>query len=235
MLSFTFGGKNSFTDYGIIVSSRPSIASPKRRVSYIDIPGRNSSLRFDEGTYDDITIVLECTIKERNTLIDKIDDIKAWLYETGESDLIFSFNNNKKYRAQVVNSIDFKTVFRYVAGFPIIFNCKPFKYGTQNNLIEITQSKTELVNPGTIESEIIITVYGNGDIILKINGNVVNLVGMKDKAIINSEIEDCYDDEGNSLNEKMIGEFPRLKPGVNNIEWTGDVSKVEILPNWRWL
>ena len=58
---------------------------------------------------------------------------------------------------------------------------------------------------------------------------------MKEKIIINSEIQDCYDNEGNSLNEKMTGEFPRLKPGVNNIEWTGDVSKVEILPNWRWL
>lgn len=235
MLSFTFGGKNSFTDYGIIVSSRPSISSPKRRVSYIDIPGRNSSLRFDEGTYDDITIVLECTIKERNTLMDKIDDIKAWLFETGESDLILSFNNNKKYRAQVVNSIDFKTVFRYVAEFPIIFNCKPFKYGTENTLIEITQSKTELINNGTIESEPIISVYGNGDIILKINGNAINFIGIKDKVIINSEIEDCYDNEGNSLNGIMTGEFPRLKPEVNNIEWTGDVSKVEILPNWRWL
>lgn len=235
MLSFSFGGKNSFTDYGIIVSSRPSIASPKRRVSYIDIPGRNSSLRFDEGTYDDITIVLECTIKERNTLIDKIDDIKAWLFETGESDLIFSFNNNKKYRAQVVNSIDFKTVFRYLAEFPIIFNCKPFKYGTENTLIEITQSKTEVINSGTIESEPIITVYGIGDIILKINDDQINLIDMKEKIIINSEIQDCYNDEGNSLNEKMTGEFLKLKPGTNNIEWIGDVSKVEILPNWRWL
>lgn len=235
MLSFTFGGKNSFTDYGIIVSSRPSISSPKRRVSYIDIPGRNSSLRFDEGTYDDITIVLECTIKERNTLMDKIDDIKAWLFEIGESDLILSFNNEKKYRAQVVNSIDFKTVFRYVAEFPIIFNCKPFKYGSENKLIEIIQSKTEVISPGTIESEPIITVYCIGDIILKINDDQINLIGMKEKIIINSEIQDCYDDEGNSLNEKMTGEFPRLKPGANNIEWTGDVSKVEILPNWRWL
>lgn len=235
MLSFTFGGKNSFTDYGIIVSSRPSIASPKRRVSYIDIPGRNSSLRFDEGTYDDITIVLECTIKERNILMDKIDYIMAWLFETGESDLIFSFNNEKKYRAQVVNSIDFKTVFRYVAEFPIIFNCKPFKYGSENKLIEITQSKTEIISPGTIESEPIISVYCIGDITIKINDYQINLIDMKEKIIINSEIQDCYDNEGNSLNEKMTGEFPRLKPGVNNIEWTGDVSKVEILPNWRWL
>ncbi|PRR84519.1 distal tail protein Dit [Clostridium vincentii] len=235
MLSFTFGGKNSFTDYGIIVSSRPSIPSPKRRVSYINIPGRNSNLIFDEGTYDDITIVLECTSKDRNNLMDKMDNIKAWLFEAGESDLIFSFNPNKKYRAQVVNSIDFKTVFRCVLDFPIIFNCKPFKYLVENTLSTINQSATEVINSGNIESDPIISVYCLGDITLKINNEQIKLIDINGKVIINSEIQDCYDDEGNSLNEKMTGEFPKLKTGVNIIEWIGTVSKVEILPNWRWL
>ena len=51
MLSFTFGGKNSYADFGLVVSKRPSIPSPARRITTLDIPGRNSSLRFDENTY----------------------------------------------------------------------------------------------------------------------------------------------------------------------------------------
>ena len=90
MISFTFGGKNSYKDYGIIISKRPNLPSPKRRVSYIDIPGRDSSLVYDEETYENITIGVECKIKDGN-LIDKIDDIKAWLYTSGENDLVFSF------------------------------------------------------------------------------------------------------------------------------------------------
>ena len=64
ILSFNFGGENSYSDYGIIISKRPSIPSPKRRVSYVDIPGRDSNLKYDEGTFEDITIVVECTIKD---------------------------------------------------------------------------------------------------------------------------------------------------------------------------
>jgi phage-related protein len=56
MLSFEFGGKDSFNDYGIVIEKRPTISSPKRRVNYIDIPGKSSSVRHDENTYEDITI-----------------------------------------------------------------------------------------------------------------------------------------------------------------------------------
>ncbi|WP_333861422.1 hypothetical protein [Clostridium sp.] len=52
---------------------------------------------------------------------------------------------------------------------------------------------------------------------------------------MNSVIQDCYDDGGNNLNSKMTGEFLKLKSGENTIEWSGGVTKVELLPNWRWL
>ena len=37
------------------------------------------------------------------------------------------------------------------------------------------------------------------------------------------------------LNEKMEGDFPVLKPGDNLISWSGDVSRLVIVPNWRYL
>lgn len=234
MISFIFNGKDSFNDYGIIIAKRPSFPSPKRRVSYVNIPGRDSSLRYDEGTYEDITVVVECTIKGSNFL-ERLDNIKAWLFSAEESDLIFSFQDDKKYRAQVVNAIDFKQVFKYGSKFPIVFNCRPFKYSIENNLVVLSHSLHQVTNPGTIESEPIILVYGSGDIVLKINDDQMNLTGITEKIIINSEIQDCYYKDNKSQNEKVAGEFPRLKPGINIIEWIGNVSKVEILPNWRWL
>ena len=59
MLSFIFNGKDSYKDFGILIEKRPNVPSPKRRVSYISIPGRNSSLRYDEETYEDITLSVE--------------------------------------------------------------------------------------------------------------------------------------------------------------------------------
>ncbi|SHF29576.1 distal tail protein Dit [Caloramator proteoclasticus] len=234
MLSFNFAGKDSYLDYGILITSRPTIPSPKRRVSYIDIPGRDSSLRYDEGTYEDITIVAQCSITAEN-IIQKIDEITAWLLNSGESDLIFSFQNDKKYIAQVANSIEFKQVLRYSSKFIIIFNCRPFKYAVSNNVITITQNGTNLINPGTIYSLPKIYVYGSGDITLKINGNEIKINGLSNKIIVDCALYDCYDDDLNNLNSKVSGTFPVLKVGNNIIEWTGNVSKVEILPNWRWL
>ncbi|WP_196007906.1 distal tail protein Dit [Clostridium tyrobutyricum] len=235
MLSFNFAGKNSFDDFGILIAQRPNIPSPKRRVNMINIPGRNSNLRFDEKTYDDITLTVECSVKNRENIADKIDDIAVWLFEAGESDLIFSFQEDKKYIAQVVNSIDFKQVYKYFSEFPIIFNCRPFKYAVENNIVNIIETGTTINNPGTIESEPVISIYGSGDIVFKINGQQISLKGVSEKIIVDSVIQDCYDDAGNNLNGNMSGEFLKMKSSENIIEWSGNVTKVELLPNWRWL
>lgn len=235
MLSFNFGGKNSYGDFGILIAKRPDLPSSKRRVSTINIPGRDSNLRFDEKTYEDITLSVECSVKDNLNVADKIDDIKAWLFGAGESELIFSFQDDKKYIAQVVNAIDFKQVYRYFSQFPIIFNCRPFKYAVENNIVVVNISGTAVTNPGSLESEPVISIYGSGNIVFKINEGEINLQDITEKVIVNSVIQDCYDDEGNNLNGKMTGEFLKLKSGENIIEWSGSVTKAEIIPNWRWL
>lgn len=234
MLSFNFGGKNSFQDYGITISKRPSLPSPKRRVSYVDIPGRDSTLTYDESTFSDITIAVECSIKGKN-IAEKLDNIKAWLFGSGENDLVFSFQDDKKYKAQVVNAIDFKQVFKYTSVFPIIFNCRPFKYSVQNNIFTITQNGTSIINLGTLKSEPIISVYGSGKICLKVDKTTVNLNDITGEIILDSVIQDAYNDAGDNLNSKVNGEFITLKTGTNKFEWTGSVTKIEVVPNWRWL
>ncbi|MGI6678456.1 MAG: distal tail protein Dit [Dehalobacterium sp.] len=235
MLSFTFGGKNSYRDYGIVISKRPNLPSPKRRVHYMDIPGRHGRVQYDEKTYEDITIVVECGLKDTENLVERLDAIKAWLFNAGESDLVFSFGEDNKYVAQVVNAIDFTQVYKYTSSFPVIFNCQPFKYAVENEIINLNESDITINNPGSLESEPVIYVYGNGDILLNINKQIIELSGVDGKIILNSEIQDCYDDEMNNINSKMTGEFPLLKPGENTIIWTGNVTKLEVLPNWRWL
>ncbi len=239
MLNFTFGGKNSFDDYNILISQRPSLPSAKRRVNYIDIPGRDSSFRYDEGTYEDITITVECSIKDDN-VPGKLDEIKAWLFSAGESDLIFSFQSDKKYKAQVVNAIDFKQVYNITSSFVIIFNCRPFKYAVNSSSIAITSGGgITIVNEGTLTSKPIITVYCTGDGSFKINNREVLLSSVNVPSIIlDSELEEAYYIDGEILvnaNNMITGEFPLLDVGNNNITFSGGVTKLEITPNWRWL
>lgn len=239
MLSFKFDGKNSYTDFGIIISKRPTLPSPKRRVSYIDIPGRDSSLVYDERTYENITIGVECKIKDRN-LLEKIDDIKAWLLSAGESNLVFSFQEDKKYIGQVVNSIDFSQVVKVFSEFIIVFNCKPFKYAVDNIPITKTSGlETVIANPGTIVSKPIIRATCNGSGEFKINGKEVRVLDLDEQVVIlDSELEESYyyvDGKMVNANSNISGQFPILNIGSNTISFSGGISKLEITPNWRWL
>ncbi len=235
MLSFVFNGKDSFKDYGILVETRPHIFSPKRRVSYIDVPGRSSSLRRDEETYEDITIAVECSFKGDPYL--KSEQVKAWLLNAGESALIFSFQDDRKYLAQVVNSIDFAVVLKITSKFVIMFNCQPFQYAVDNEPITIT-SNMVLVNPGTVSSLPIIKVNGAGACNLMINGNSVSFSDVDGSVVLNSEIQETYKDTGTELINKnaiKTGDFPVFLPGENEVSFLGGTTSLEIIPNWRWL
>lgn len=234
MITFQFGGKISYYDFEITVVERPLIPLPAKRVQSVEIPGRNSTLHFDDGTYGDITIGVKCRVKDTNNLADRLDQIKSWLMNAGENDLIFDFQPNKKYIAQVVNQIDFKQVFKIFGEFIIIFNCRPFKYSVINQVTTLL-TPSSITNLGTIYSEPIIKVYCTGDGNLTIGTQVIILKGITGSIIIDSTIQDAYAVDGSNLNNKMTGDFPLLNVGANAISWTGGITKVEITPNWRWL
>ena len=55
-----------------------------------------------------------------------------------------------------------------------------------------------------------------------------------ERITINYEMPECYKGAA-SCNAQMSGDFPTLLPGQNAISWTGNVTKVVIQPNWRYL
>jgi len=99
----------------------------------------------------------------------------------------------------------------------------------------LTESNQMIHNPGSLASEPIISIYGEGDIELRINEKIVHLYDVENKVIINSEMMDCYSSDMMNLNRKMKGNFPLFEVGQNSVHWIGDIEKVEIVPNWRWL
>ena len=235
MLSFTFGGKDSFQNFGIYVASRPHIPSPERRVTYIDVPGMDSRLRRDEGTYGDITLSVECSFL--GDPASKISAVKGWLLGAGEADLVFSHIPGRKYLAQVVNSIDFEIVLKITSHFVILFNCQPFQYATENAPITVSESMT-LTNPGTIASLPIINVNGSGAGALMVSGNSVSFSDIDSSVTLDSTIQETYQDTGTALiskNSTKTGDYPVLMPGENTISFSGGITFLEITPNWRWL
>ncbi|CAG7839619.1 hypothetical protein CLOHAE12215_01032 [Clostridium haemolyticum] len=130
--------------------------------------------------------------------------------------------------------IDFKQVLKYTSRFPIIFNCKPFKYAVKDKIITVTKNNSTIYNEGTFQSEHVIKVYGSGDIKLKINDNEITVKKVDGYVTIDSVLKDCYKDD-ELKNGDMIGEFPILRVGENAVGFSGNVSKAEVRVNEVWI
>ena len=221
------------TQYGIHVQDQPSLTIPTERAVVTTIPGRPGSLTTLEGedVYDDLTLTATCFIRDPAL----IPSIAAWLKGSGM--VTFANRPGGFYYARISNQIAFEKILRGNpnCSFAVNFRCSPpFWYVSNPAEVTITTSSYVLVNPGSIYSEPIIHVYGSGDITLIVNDAFVELEDVENNITLNSVIQEAYQGE-TLLNEKMDGDFPVLKPGDNLFSWSGDVSRVVIEPNWRYL
>ena len=223
--SFIFKGVDS-SDY-LIVNVLPPIYKAAKDITIIEVPGRDGFLTEDLGSYKSITKSVECTIRD----LSQIDYICSWL--TGSGEVVFSNELTKKYKAVIINQIEFKRVFANYRSFIIQFECQPHKYSLDNSIITLIATGA-ILNSGSANSKPIIKVFGTGAITLTINSNVVSLTNIVDYVTIDSDLMDAYKDT-QLMNNYMSGEFPILISGNNTISWTGTVTKVEITLNLRWI
>ena len=214
-------------ELGLFMERCPEKISPKRRDDTFTVPGRHGNLTTTDGAFDTYIRSAEFIVKDEK----RIDEICA--HFKGSGWLIFSNEPDRKYKARVANQIEFSHVIRHFKRFVVEFEVQPFGY----DVFEQTITKTapfSLFNIGTFEAEPIITIFGNGNITLYVNNKSIYLKEITDKIIIDSEMKNAYNNSV-SLNYKMSGDFPILSLGENNISWVGDVIKLEIQPNWRYV
>ena len=221
------------TEYGIIVSEQPSVTIPQERSAQTKIPGRPGSLTTLEGNdvYDELTLTATCFIRDPAL----IPSIAGWL--KGGGTVTFANRPGGFYHARINNQIPFEKILRGNphCSFAVNFRCSPpFWYVSNPNEVTITTSSAVVVNPGSVYAEPIIHVYGSGDATLIVNDTFVELEGIEDEIVLNSVIQETYQGE-TLLNEHMEGDFPILKPGNNLISWSGDITRLVIAPNWRYL
>ena len=217
------------TQYGIHVLEQPPVTIPSERVAFTDVPGRSGSLTQLEGddVYDDMVLTVTCLIADPS----RIPEIVAWLRGSGT---VTCANRQGGFsHARVVNQIPFEKILRGNPhrSFAINFRCKPFWYLSDVEPITLTTSGTFITNPGSMASEPLITVYGSGEITLMV-GMTITELEIADKITLDTPLMEAYVGT-TSMNNCMNGDFPLLLPGKNAVSWSGNVSKVEIQPNWR--
>lgn len=228
---FSWNGKKC-TEYGIHVLEQPPITIPAERATFTNVPGRPGSLTTLEGddVYDDLILTAQCMISNPNN----IHTIASYLKGSGK--VAFANRPGGFYFARIVNQIPFEKILRGNPhlSFAVNFRCQPFWYQENVPMETLTASTSLLNNPGSVYSEPTITVYGSGEITLMVGTQIVELTDIEDSITLNTSLMEAYKGDL-SMNSCMSGEFPVLTPGANAISWSGNVTKVEVQPNWRYL
>ena len=234
-LWFTFNGTDS-RDMGVYLTVPLEIPAAEKQMRFEEVPGRAGALSIDQGGYLDVDATLEGFMQSGGNM----GAVRAWMQGTG--DLMLSTDTTRFYKARVVGEVETPRTARGLGtrNLTVPLRVSPFRYhveASDGNDAEITTSPHTLTNPGTYKSAPRIKVEGTGDVVLTIGTQIVEIEGLEDGIIIDSELGDCFNlTESALLNGKvtlMDEDFPMLAPGANIISWTGNVTKVTVTPRWR--
>lgn len=238
---FIFKNESSENFNGLIVSELPPISKPTKRVETTTIDGRDGDIIEFLGyeSYD----------KEIQVGLSRGYDIDAlfeWLDGSGE--LILSNEPDKKYRAEVIDGIDFERLVCFKTA-KIKFHCQPYKYSSTETIKFFTpqNSSGTLIVKNSGNTDALPDIYLNltGILTLKINGSYVCTIsaGTTSESLTlfceKEEIRSGSFNESQPLKTfKMSGDFPVLLKGENVIEYSvtdGTLLKMYFKRISRWI
>lgn len=231
---FIFDGESSL-DYGVYIGGQDTYNAPQRDITKVGIPGRNGDLIQDNGRFLNAQVPYHIVVMDE--FRDKTDAIKAWLLsKKGYCKLVDTYHPGTYRMARVQGGIDFETgAFNLHGKTKIIFDCKPQRWLDSGEVeAEIGENPNVLANPTRFDSLPFIRVFGNGNGTVAIGASVITLTNLSDYVDIDSELKMCYKgaENRNPYVSMTDYKFPVLKPGNNNISFSGGVTGMTIKGRW---
>lgn len=226
------------------IQLRPEIFTPKRKSTFISVPGVDGDYILDENAYENTNMTLELICEVTNSLsVTELRELITYSFDSGGYvPLELYFDPNRIYYAKVIEGPNFRLSGQWpnIVLYSLEFSLKPFK--------EITPNYTELLpddgsttltieNPSKYASKPIITLNGTGDMALLINDETFNFKGVDDYIIVDSTLEEAYKIDQptqgiiNRNNKMFTREFPLLKSGNNVISYT-DATSIKVEGRW---
>lgn len=217
---FIYKEKNS-RDMGISILKLPPRIKPERRGEIINVPGRDGFLFESDDAYNNKTLEIECTFippegNTQNQIDAMIMDILVWL--DGNGKLIFSDYPGYYYEATIINSIPIERLFKRYRRFMLSFEVQPFSKSLIPSQIEKQTLEEEIFNVKTYyETSLKINLQATGNIEIHINDNIMHFNDIEKPLVIDGELMNVTDELGVNMNNHMVGDFLKLKPGNNTI------------------
>lgn len=230
--TFIFNGESS-ADFGIVISEAPTFEKAGRKSTAFDLPGRNGSIIYQQNAWNDVSRTYKVWIASDRAvdLPAKVDAFTAWLNSvTGYQRLEDSFEPEIFRLAYYNGGNNVSNDLMQYGEATISFTCRPerfYKWGEQEQDLQAGQ----IYNPTRFTAKPLIHLEGSGALQVSIDG--VNIVAtVTDYINIDCERMNAYRLPAENMNNKVVGDFPTIAPGVNTIGLTGTITKATIIPRF---
>lgn len=210
-------------DFGTIHSASPRFAEQTKPY------GMNGSYNQEEGAFDNYERTIRVFFErfaDLATLVEKFHPVGNRLEFSYQPDSLF-----------YADFLDTEIIPKGMYGWELAIklDVQPFRYQKSVDPVVLTASGT-INNLGTIYSEPIIEIEGDGDISLTIGRKTMYLT-IKTKATIDCRQgkQNIYNATGSVQNTlRKRGGFLEIPTGKIGVSFTGTVRKITIRPNWRY-
>ena len=221
----------ALSDKKVYMPTRPAITPNTKRMQYIEIPGRDGTVRVFDG-YDDRPFPIDFNIYDGINVNKKLREVNP-IFSNCKT-IKFTDDPEIYYKVKEFKISDKERVFDKAYEFSAEVKIEPFDYLVEGSKVITLTSSTTLVNPGTYYSTPTLKIYGSGTINMSIGSYSFQVTNVNGYVQINSALLECYKDT-DPLGKEMKGSFPLFVPGSNKITLSAAITKVELVPNWRFL
>ena len=237
--TFTINGVTS-QELNSLIQERPSIPSARRKVSTKSVPGISGDYVFDEEAWENVSFELSFfTVGKTEQEVNQLKDWITATFNTGDYvDLVLYHDQDYVYEVRVEREPEYEPDGRtpFLLPYTVGFSARPFKRLVYPDVYEGVTSLS-INNPTPYTSEPEITLYGNGDMQLHVNGLVYNFKEIDEHVHVDSESQNAYKGSGYQVvnrNHRMIAmDFPTFKTGPNSVSVQGGATGFRVLPRWR--
>lgn len=229
---FTYAGKSTL-DYGIWISGEATYGAPEKNIEKQEIPGRNGNLLFDLGNFKNLDLKYPAAI-DINMPIRVREFVNYAGSFTGYQRLEDTYHPDEYRMARFISKLDVSAAgYKNRSGlFDIEFDCKPQRFLKSGESKTTLSANGGIYNPTKFESKPMLRVYGTGAGTLAIGSNIITISAISTYVDIDCEIMDAYKGSTNCNGNVSFSDDIVLKPGINNIAFTGALTKVDITPRW---
>lgn len=231
MSDFEYNNRKA-SEFRVYMKAFPNIPVPKKRYNEVEVSGKDGKYLEEDG-YEDIVITLELNFIIKNAKWhDRVRQIKNWLLEDMNRELIFEDDAAFFYKVKKVELGEIEHTTRRIGNLTPNLTCEPYTY-LRNGKVKMKSEEAEQ-NPYLL-CKPVYYVQGEGLCIINVNGKNME-ANVSRSLIIDTERMLTYREDRTLQNTAIAGKYEDLylKPGRNRISVSPGFI-LQVKPNWRCL